>query len=507
MFHKNNLLTIIILLNIVIFAFAQTPFKIDLYQSAPEASLFFANPGYLSPALSKGVSSMFSNPAGLGFSSDYELALCVGTPSRPHIKTELKVLDSTEYLGALKVPVEAGIKEPGGFNFIGFSKKLGPLGLGIGISQKSATSIDFDFSPQETLNINYEITQMMGARLPTGSDTFIPLKWTIRTPISLRANGSGGINLGKSPLFLGAGYNTGPLGVGLGFKIHQYRGKLDSDVNLSGTVNVTANGRPESPLIKGSITGYGSLSDTLIKISGSGDFSAFRPALNIGTLLNVGFFKLGLTLEKGFGTELSGDYRLSITRISGPPDSMTVDTNLIYFSPPDSIYGRIRMQVRPSAKTSDTMGGTEKISLPGYTELNLGMSFTILDLYLGATIPRKSEINTGKVGLLLSIPVAPITVRTGFLAIFDYYYHSDSAHSFLPIPLRLPIYAGLGISYNTRFIFLPILPDVQIDLGIKYSPVLLATKLIPSDNEIFSNFETASPLSALSFNLGIGLKI
>ncbi|MCX7785233.1 MAG: hypothetical protein N2201_03255 [candidate division WOR-3 bacterium] len=488
---------------------SQTPFKITLSQSAPEAGLFFSNPSYISPALADGTYGMFSNPAAIGYTGDYGLAFVLGIPSKPKIECNARILDSTDAHGELSIPLELAFKDAGGLNFFGFSKKLGPVGVGIGYMQKSGTGFGIDFNQTETLDINYRIVQPIRASIAPGIDTTIPMTWNISAPIRVNALGNGDISLGKTPFFVGSGYSFGIGSVGIGFKIARYSGNLGTNIKFDGSTNITATGTPGAPY-KGNLTGIATLSDTFINVIGNGDFRANRLAFIFGGLLRAGFFKMGISLEQGFKTNLSGNYNLTSLRISGAPDSVVITSPIdsIRFYPAQcSIAGNARFNVLRSPKTGDTLGGPQTISLPGYTELNLGISLSVFDLYLGGTLPKKGEVNNGKVGILFSVPLTSITIRTGLLAVLDYAYTTDNAGKDLFIPLRVPIYAGLGASYRTKFNFIPMQPDAQVDFGIKSNAIPLMSNFIPSDFEQVTNIKTPSFFSLLSFNLGVGLKI
>lgn len=504
---KKLVVVVVICLVCVNFGISQTPFKVTLSQSAPEAGLFFANPSYISPALAYGTYGIFSNPAALGYSNDYGLNFIFGVPSKPKIDLTARVLDSTNEHGALDIPLELTFKDVGGLNFIGFSKKLGPVGLGIGYMQKSGIGIGIDFDQSETLNIDYQIVQPINATITPGHDTTIPITWNISAPLELRAKGNGEVNFGKTPLFLGGGIGFGPASVGIGFKLSKYSGELGTNLNFIGNANITAVGTPSAPF-KGQLTGLAALSDTLISVNGNGDFSANRLSFVLGTLLRAGFFKMGFTVEQGFKTNLTGSYNLTMLKISGAPDSVSVDSNYVHFNiNRDSVYGGARLTVSKMPKSGDTVGGTQNISLPGYTELNLGISLSVFDLYAGLTLPKKGELNNGKLGILFSVPLSIVTIRTGFLASLDYLYYTDDAGKNQLLPIRAPIYFGLGGSVRTKFNFIPYAPNAQIDFGIKSNALPWFSKLIPDDVEQITDIKTPSTFSLFSFNLGIGLSL
>jgi hypothetical protein len=485
---------------------SQTPLHITLSQSTPEAGLFFSNPSYISPALAYGTYGIFSNPAALGYSSNYGLNFMLGIPSQPKIDLTARVLDSTAERGALNIPASLTFKDAGGLNFIGFSKKLGPVGIGIGYMQRQSMGVGFDFDQVETLDINYQFVQPIRATIAPGFDTMIPLTWNVSAPLALRAKGDGDVNFGRMPLVLSSGIAFGPASVGIGCKLAKYSGELGANMNFSGSTSINAIGTPGAPF-KGQLTGLAELSDTLIGVNGIGDFSATRMSFILGTLLRVGFFKLGLTVEQGLKTDLAGNYNLTMFSASGAPDSVRIDSNYVNFVFPDSIYGRARMTIKKSPKTADTIGGTQNISLPGYTELNLGISLSIFDLYAGGTLPTKGEINTGKLGILFSIPISIVTVRAGLIASADYLYFTDDAGKNQILPIRIPLYAGLGATVRTKFNFIPYMPNAKIDFGVRTNAIPWAGGALSDLLEQVSNVETPSAFSLLGFNLGVSLDI
>lgn len=488
------------------FGLSQTPINFTLSQSAPEVGLFFSNPGYISPALAYGTYGLYSNPAALGFSTDYGLNFLFGIPAKPKIDLTAQVLDSNDSHGQLKLPLSITMSDAGGLNFIGFSKKLGPVGLGIGYMQKQSMGVGLDFDQAETLNISYQIVQPIRATITPGFDTSIPMTWNITAPLALRGVGNGAADFGKTPLFVGGGYAFGPASVGIGCKMSKYSGNLGVNANFTGNTNITAVGTPGAPF-KGSLTGIAALSDTLISANGNGDFSANRISFIFGLLLRAGFFKMGFTAEQGLKTDLAGTYGLTMFSVSGAPDSVRVDSNFVHFVYPDSIYGRARLTVSKLPKNSDTLGGTQTISLPGYTEVNLGISLSIFDLYVGGTIPKKGEINNGKLGILFSIPVSMVTVRAGFLASADYLYFTNDQGDNQFAPIRAPIYFGAGGTVKTKFNFIPYKPNAQIDFGVRTNAIpWLATPLSDLIDQI-SNVQAPSTFSLLGFNLGLSLNI
>ena len=483
---------------------SQTPLHITLSQSTPEAGLFFSNPSYISPALAYGTYGIFSNPAALGYSNNYGLNFMLGIPSQP--KIDLTIRDSIAEQGVLDLPTKLTLKDAGGLNFIGFSKKLGPVGIGIGYMQRQSMGISFDFDQTETLDINYQFVQPIRATITPGFDTMIPLTWNISAPIALKAVGNGDINFGRMPLMLSGGIAFGPASVGIGCKIAKYAGDLGANLNFAGNTVINAVGTPDNPF-KGQLTGLATLSDTLLGVNGNGSFSATRMSFILGTLLRAGFFKLGFTIEQGLKTDLAGNYNLTMFSSSGAPDSVHLDSNFVHFVYPDSIYGRTRLTISKSPKTADTIGGPQNISLPGYTELNLGISLSVFDLYAGGTLPKKGEINTGKLGILFSIPLSVVTVRAGLLASVDYLYFTDDAGKNQILPIRVPLYAGLGASVRTKFNFIPFMPNAKIDFGIRTNAIPWVSFALTDAIEQISNVESPSVFSLLGFNLGVSLDI
>lgn len=502
----------LIVLSLILFSFSfgqNYRYSGYLYQSSPEASLFLSNPSYISPAQAYGVTGMFANPAALGFSADYGLAFSVGTPANPKINCRFRILDSTDRQSELKIPFQLGFKEAGGINFLGISKKLGPVGLGFGYMQKSATGIGFDYNVQDdTFIINYTFKDTVEASY-AGRDTSIPVTWQLSAPLAVNSRGQGEFSLAKQPLFFGIGSATGPLGYGIGVKLQKYSGNLDGSMFLAGGAQVIGFGTPDLPF-KGRIDAVGILPyDTFVVASGNGEFNANRTSLVAGGLVRTGIFKLGITLEKSMATELDGDFNIFTGIVDQISDSIITDTNIVNFIFPDSVYGRKVMRLIPQSLDYDTSGFQGPVTLPGYTQVDLGISVFVLDLYLGATIPQKQEINNLKAGLLLNIPLLIVSLRTGLLASLDYYYTNDSKI----IPLRAPVYLGLGGSVRTKINFLPIIPDAQIDFGVKSNAVPLFSKAIfdllneDNDFDMITDFESPSFLSLLSFNLGLSLKL
>ncbi|MCS7258512.1 MAG: hypothetical protein NZ601_03985 [candidate division WOR-3 bacterium] len=490
---------------------AQTPFQITLSTTAPEAGLFFSNPGYITPALAEGPCGIFSNPAALGFRPNYGIAFSWGIPSKPKINSDLTLFQQTTYMSQVTVPLELTIEDKGGFNFLGLMGHVGPVGLGAGLMQKSASGLSFNFQQSQTININYQITQIIRARINPTLDTAIPITVDVNAPVQLTLSGNGGVDIGRLPLFFGAGYALGEnISFGLGAKLYQYSGTLNSDINLNFRTNVSCIGRANPPF-RGAVTGHALVTDTILRVLGTGDFNTTQLAFSLGALVRAGFFKMGLTFEKGLSSELAGSYSLNTVRLTNMPDSMRVDSNYVNFILPDSIYGRLAISVLPGQHDHVTIGGPQTLTLRGYNELNLGLSLSIFDLYLGARIPNPHDVNNVKLGLMFSVPVSPVTIRTGVLVSMDYLYNINNNTPILP--LRVPIYAGLGASYNLklnflegRLSFLPALPDAQIDFAVKTNALPWGAKFIPN-NSLVSNIQSPGVMSLLSFNFGLGLKI
>jgi hypothetical protein len=480
-----------------------------LHQSAPEASLFFSNPSYISPAQAYGVTGMFANPAALGFSDDYSVAMLAGTPAHPKIKCNFKVLDSTERQSELKIPLQLGFKEAGGLNFFGFSKKLGPVGVGIGYMQKSGTGIGFDYSAEsDTFSITYSFKDTVEASY-AGGDTFIPVTWQLQAPLIIDSKGDAEFSLARQPWFLGVGSASGPWSGGLGLKLHHFSGGLNGDIFLAGGAAVVGTGIPDPP-IKGTIQAGGIFPyDTIFIARGDGDVSATRASLIAGGLLRTGIFKLGITIEKSFGTTLDGDFNILSSVIKNFSDSVVTETSFVNFILPDSVSGRKFYRLLPQTRSDDTSGFNGPVTLPGYTQIDFGASVFVFDLYLGATIPQKGDINSIKFGSLLNIPISNVTVRTGMLTNIDYLYTNDSK----VIPLRIPIYLGLGGSVKTTLSFIPMENTTQIDFGIKSNAIPLFNKVIfdliedEDEFDLITDLESPPFLSLLSFNLGLSVNL
>lgn len=480
-----------------------------LHQSSPEAGLFFSNPGGISPAQAYGVSGMFANPAALGFSSDYGISFCFGTPANPKISCKVRVLDSTERQNTFKIPFQLGFKEAGGINFVSISKKLGPVGIGFGYMQKSATGVGFDFDvDKDTYEITYSFKDTIEASY-AGGDTAIPVTWNLTAPLVVNSEGQGHLTLAKQPLFLGIGHTSKPFGIGAGIKLQKYSGNLDGNLFFAGGAAVNGIGIPDAPY-RGSINVSGYLPyDTFLLASGIGEFNVNRLSVIVGGLIRTGIFKLGLTLEKAMSVQLDGAFDIYSSIVRSFSDSMITDTDFVHFTLPDSIYGRKVMRFVHQMRDNDTSGFQGPVTLPGYTQLDLGMSLAIFDFYAGLTIPAKKEINSIKAGMLLNIPLPFVSLRAGCLANLDYLFTADEKF----IPLRLPVYIGLGGSITTKINFLPIIPDARIDFGIKSNAVPMFSKLIfdqvntTGDLDMISDFESPTFMSLLSFNLGLSLNL
>ncbi|MBS4015564.1 MAG: hypothetical protein KGZ86_03915 [Candidatus Latescibacteria bacterium] len=480
-----------------------------LYQSSPEAGLFFSNPSYISPARAEGVTGMFANPAALGFSSDYGIAMVGGTPAHPKIKCNFKVLDSTDQQSELKIPFALGFKEAGGFNFLGISKKLGPVGIGFGYMQKSATGLGFDYAASsDTFSITYSFKDTVEASY-AGGDTSIPVTWQLRAPLVIDSKGKADFTLAKQPLFIGIGSASGLFGYGLGFKLQKYSGNLDGSVFLAGGASMIGTGIPDAPF-KGSIEAGGIVPyDTIFIIRGDGEVNSNRASLIAGGLIKTGIFKMGITLEKTFASTMNGDFNILSSVITNFSDSVVTETSFVNFILPDSVSGRKFYRLLPQARSEDTSGFSGPVSLPGYTQIDWAMSLLLFDLYLGGTVPQKGEINSFKIGSMISIPLSNLTIRTGMLANLDYLITNDEEF----IPLRIPIYIGLGGSYETTLPYVQIENKTRFDFGIKTNSIPLFSKTIldfisgEDDIDVITDLESPSFLSLLSFNLGVSVNL
>jgi hypothetical protein len=122
-------------------------------------------------------------------------------------------------------------------------------------------------------------------------------------------------------------------------------------------------------------------------------------------------------------------------------------------------------------------------------------------------LPKKGEINTGKLGILFSVPLSVVTIRAGLLASVDYLYFTDDAGKNQILPIRVPLYAGLGASVRTKFNFIPYMPNAKIDFGIRTNAIPWASFALTEAIEQISNVESPSAFSLLGFNLGVSLDI
>lgn len=479
--------------------------------SSPEANLGFLTLDYVNPARASAVLGGFANPAAFGRISHLEFDAGLGFTNSSTMRTNVTLLDSSEYNDALVVPFDIETKDAGGIYGFGFGVKFAMFGAGFGIFKPYKFGVDINNNTTFPLNFHGQIidTLLIQNRDSANLYSSVEMHWSVEGTVETRVRGIGGLSLEARPMFFGAGIGFGPLSLGAAFKITKYSGGGNPLIGAQSTAVVNMTGT--SPDYAGSVNATVGFQHTISSVTIASNISGTRKAFAVGANLSLGILKIGGYFENGFKTTLSGDYIYIATQADfSSLCILDVDTANIYISGHTIHQDTTITGVINVAKDDITHERySANLELPAYKAAGLGLSVGIVDAFISGSIPQKGNIHYANFGLFARPPLPHFKLRAGISISTQYYYTQNGKL----VPLTVLPYVGAGASIPLNLGSIPFGPTlglpVTLDISAKSNVLSLTGKIIEKmvDSPDFKIESTPNPLKTLSFGVGVRVEL
>jgi len=427
--------------------------------SAPEASLFFLNPGYINPALGNGVLGMQSNPAGLRSVSRRQFSVAFAAPQSSDSRFTFQLIDSNSVYLPFDVNADIQMKEMGGISAIGYAQQHGAWTWGVSMLQPRHGGVTLDaggiFDINTAFQIDKPITKEMVPDLPVDE---IPVTWDVDTKLQVGLHSQPAeLYLSVLPIEAAVAVEKGVFALGAG--LTYYHISSSSDVgritsSLQGTASVT--GRPfgidpeSNEAWIGEIGADVSFYDEPITALYNFQVSGHRFAVSFGGVMNWGVLSLGANYSHGFKANINGSYDISTIVTAGLPDISSLTNVQLEYSTSPLISGHAKMDLNHFAKDTLSWSNSQLVNMGGYNSFSLGLYFLGLGAFVGADVPQiMPDLLSTYLGAYIDMPLPwlPIRVDAGGI------YRSDSfmSDASTVAPIRVTTHIGGGVSIKTPF--------------------------------------------------------
>ena len=427
--------------------------------SAPGASLFFLNPGYINPALGSGVIGMQSNPAGLRSIATRKFSVAFATSQSSNSHFTFQLIDSSSVYLPFSVDADIKMKEPGGMGAIGYAQQQGAWTWGVSMLQARKGGITLDFNGLLDIDTNFDIdqpiTKEMVPDLPVDE---IPVTWNIDAQLSLALRSRPAeLYLSILPIEAAVAVEKGIFALGAGLTYFHISssdnvGHFSADIQGNAAISGSpfgvdpATGRPWLGAIGADI----SFADEPIAANYKFQISGHRFALSFGGVMNWGIFSVGANASHGFKADINGSYDISTIVTSGLPEASTLSDVELEFTNSPVLSGHAKMDLKNFAKDTLSWSNDGILKMGGYNSLSLGIYFLGIGAFVGAEVPQITpDFLSTYMGAYIDwpLPWLPIRVNAGVI------YRSDS---FMPeestvAPYRITTHIGGGVAMKFPF--------------------------------------------------------
>lgn len=483
-----------------------TQMEAHIAMSTPELNLYFLDLGFLDLNLAHGSVGMMNNPGGLGQTGIMDVTVAGSLSKDVSMSTDIKLMDSTEVTGELKIPTNLTLTDQGGLDYVGVAGKMGPFGVGIAYQRSFAVEVGLDQADMDItqkFNYVYKDTLDSDASGPLPGGIQIPVTYNVSAVTSIRLKGSGQARISNQPIFVGAGTKYGPFNMGMGVKVTKIEAIANTYLNLSGDID-SLKGTLDGPLTSlttndtitfDNITVNTPFADSVFYDKFSSNLTGTQYSLIIGGNMELPIVKLGMSMELGMPYKLSGFYYNNAGLPSGQPELENVDVSNLHFSG-DSLTGGIGLDIGGVEYNRKTAADTGEIELPGVTSLKASLGFKLWGLRIGAT--GGMDMMTGEwpmignayASLGTSLSIKRTSLRLGLASRWQYLaLEDDKLYSSAPMVI---LGAGVGIPF----------PKGELMLG---SRINLANGILSTSN--LEKMEDFKPWETIALNAGIRVSI
>ncbi|MBU1355587.1 MAG: hypothetical protein KJ620_03395 [Candidatus Edwardsbacteria bacterium] len=482
-----------------------TQMEAHIAMSTPELNLYFLDLGFLDLNLAHGSVGMMNNPGGLGLTGIMDVTVAGSLSKDVSMNTDIKLMDSTEVTGEIKIPTYLTLTDQGGLDYVGVAGKMGPFGVGIAYQRSFAVEVgldqaDIDISQKFNYAYDYTLTSDANGTLPGG--LAVPVTLNVSAITNVRLKGSGEARISNQPIFVGAGTKYGPFNMGMGVKVTRIDAIANTSLKLSGSLD-SLRGELDSTNTGGpsvtfnNVDVYAPFGDSIFYNKFSSDLQGTQYSLIIGGNMELPIVKLGMSIEMGMPYKLSGFYFNNSGLPEGQPVLDSISVNNLYFNNTDSTFtGDVKLNLGGVEYNRKTAADSGEIELPGVTSLKASLGLKLWGLRVG--VNGGMDMMTGEWPMIgnayasvgTSLSIKRTTLRLGLASRWQYLaLEDDKLYSSAPMVI---LGAGVGIPF----------PKGELMLG---SRINLANGILSTSN--LEKMEDFKPWETIALNAGIRISI
>jgi hypothetical protein len=429
--------------------------------SAPDASMFFLNPGYLSPAFGGGVMGMHSNPAGLYRVKGTRLSFDYATAQNSSSSFSFQAPQENDLYLPFRIDTQIDLKEVGGLGAVGFAHRTGSWVWGINIMQARTGSLSLLAQGNVDLETQFELdTPITREQYPDLPVEEIPVLWDVNTTGQLMMHSTPAeVSISSQPIMIGGSVEKGPFSLGFGLTyVRYYSSKNMGELTSQLDANAVVTGRPygiaaiSNNYWDGNIIGDLTINDDPILAQYQFDISGHRFAFSLGGMMNFKLFSLGLNYTHGLPSSVKGAYNITTISTVDLQDRdilkyVDLDLSVLEQDGLPFVQGRARLELADFRKDTVIVRDRGNFGIGGYNSISAGVHFLIFGAFAGITLPQANpDVYSTIFGIYTDfpLPMLPMRFNAGFTAQMDGVMDETD----LAVPYRTIAHAGAGLAFK-----------------------------------------------------------
>ncbi|MCK4249955.1 hypothetical protein KAX97_00795 [candidate division WOR-3 bacterium] len=426
----------------------------NIYYSYSGSNLFFINPGFANPSMSRGLLGFPLNPAGLSGSDNFEVMVCYGPSMKTKILTEFAVPFDTiaPIIDTVKIPTDLGIQQSGGVDFFGVLFKIKGWRLGIGVQEGDYIGLDFSAVTKPTadyeINYDYTFTHADIQGIPIGYSIPVHIEFEGKGDLILTADGQARFK--TNTLAFAAARRFLSMDIGLGWKITPvllrgsfyslFNGALRTigNVLVEPTGDWTINASFEAEID----------ADSVIDLQGDAEVDFYLSSLYWGLKKEWRYVSIGLCGEFSFPTFINGDWEFITSIPTEFPKIRIDDDNLVVDTLNKVISGHAKIVVYDFERDDKVAQDVIEDLFLGTGGITAGINFHLRRFETGlfAGINSSSDGSYLKMRAGLNVGYRTfIPLHAGVIFHFQYFDIDGIPVSALPV-----ISFGAGTDFNIK---------------------------------------------------------
>lgn len=455
---------------VFIILFCQTPESfgqhiIGTYKtSAPDASMFFLNPGYQSPAFGGSTLGMTSNPAGLQSVKGTRLSLSYATPQSASSNFSFQVPEENDLYVPFRLDTQIDLQEVGGLGAIGLAHRTGNWVWGLSILQARTGSLSLQAQGYIDLEAEFEldtpITREQFSDLPVEE---VPVTWDVNTTGTLVFHSTPAeVSVSSQPITAGCSVQKGVFSLGAGITYTRYYsskniGELYSQLDANAVVAGEPYGiEPNSNLPwNGRIIADLRLDDDPLRAQYQFNMSGHRFSFSFGGMMNYKLLSIGINYTHGLKSSVNGLYNITtITTVDLQDRDILSDVDLDWSTLVEEgepyVVGRARLNLYDFKKDTTIVRDSGNFNIGGYNSISAGLHFLIFGAFAGIQVPQANpDLYSTSFGIYsdFPLPLLPVRFNIGLTARMDGIVDESS----VTIPYRTIAHIGAGLAVKLPF--------------------------------------------------------